>query len=214
MQAYSNDPGMWHVKLGAFCPGTPMATEAGMAELFGPTDVARARRELDAAGYRGERAVLMLPSDHPISGPIATVADDLFRRIGLNVDTQSMDSGTMFQRRNSREPVDKGGWSCFPSMVSGISILNPAVTDTARGNGLKGWYGWPTSAPVERMQGEWLRAADLPAQQRIAADIQVQMWDEATFIPAGQIFQPVAHRSNLSGILPGFVKFYNVAVMQ
>ena len=154
----------------------------------------------------------MLPTDHPISGPIATVAEDLFRRIGLNVDAQAMDSGTMFQRRNSREAVDKGGWSCFPSMVSGINILNPAVTDTARGNGLQGWYGWPTSAALERMHGEWLQAPDLAAQKRIAADIQVQMWQEASFIPAGQIYQPVAYRSRLSGILPGFVKFYNVSV--
>lgn len=75
----------------------------------------------------------MSPSDHPVSGPIATVADDLFRRIGLNADTQAMDSGNLFQRRNSREPISKGGWSCFPSMVSGVNILNPAVTDTVRG---------------------------------------------------------------------------------
>ena len=212
MQAYSADRSMWHVKLGAFCPDTPMATDAGMADLFGPTDVARARRELEEAGYGGERVVLMLPTDHPISGPIATVADDLFRRIGLAVDAQAMDSGTLFQRRNSHETVDKGGWSCFPSMVSGVNILNPAVADVARGNGLKGWYGWPTSEPLERMHADWLRAGSLDAQKRIATDVQVQMWQEATYIPAGQIYQPIAYRSRLSGLLPGFVKFYNVSI--
>ncbi len=212
MQAYSLDKSMWHVKLGAFCPDTPMATEAGMTGLFGSTDVARARRALAAAGYNGERVVLMLPTDHPISAPIAMVADDLFRRIGLEVDTQSMDSGTLFQRRNSREPVEKGGWSCFPSMVSGINILNPAVTDTARGSGLKGWYGWPNSDVLEHLHAEWLQADGLAEQKRIATEIQLQMWQEATFIPAGQIYQPIAYRSRLSGILPGFAKFYNVAV--
>lgn len=212
MQAYSTDASMWHVKLGAFCPDTPMATDAGMADLFGPTNVERAKRELQEAGYKGERVVLMLPADHPISAPIATVADNLFRRIGLNVDTQSMDSGTMFQRRNSREPVEKGGWSCFPSMVSGINILSPAVTDTARGNGLAGWYGWPTSTLLERLHEEWLQTEDLAEQKRIAAEIQLQMWQEASFIPAGQIYQPVAYRSNLTGILPGFAKFYNVSI--
>lgn len=212
MQAYSTDPSMWHVKLGVFCPDTPMATDAGMADLFGPTDVARARRELTEAGYRGERVVLMLPTDHPVSNPIATVADDLFRQIGLNVDTQTMDSGTLFQRRNSRKPVEKGGWSCFPSMVSGVNILNPAVTDTVRGNGLGGWYGWPTSEVLEHLHDAWLRAPDLAAQKRIAATIQQQCWQEAIFIPAGQIYQPVAFRSRLSGILPGFVKFYGVTV--
>jgi peptide/nickel transport system substrate-binding protein len=212
MQAYSTDSAMWHVKLGVFCPDTPMANDAGMAALFGPTDVARARRELAEAGYKGERVVLMSPSDHPISGPVATVADDLFRRIGLNVDTQAMDSGTLFQRRNSREPVEKGGWSCFPSMVSGVNILNPAVTDTVRGNGLGGWYGWPTSPLLEDLHDKWLQAPDLAAQKSLASTIQAQCWQEATFIPAGQIYQPVAFRSRLSGILPGFVKFYGVTV--
>ncbi len=212
MQAYSADPAMWHVKLGVFCPGTPMATEAGMADLFGPTNVARARQELQDAGYKGAKVVLMLPTDHPISGPIATVADDLFRRIGLKVDTQSMDSGTMFQRRNSTEPVEKGGWSCFPSMVSGINILNPAVADVARGDGMKGWYGWPTSPKLEELRGAWLEADGLAEQQRIATEVQRQLWRDATFIPAGQIYQPVAYRSRLSGVLPGFVKFYNVSV--
>ncbi len=36
------------------------------------------------------------------------------------------------------------------------------------------------------------------------------MWREATFIPAGQIYQPEAYCSTLSGVLPGFFKFYNV----
>ena len=192
MQAFSTDPSMWHVKLGVFCPDTPMATDVGLDELFGPTDVARGKRELAEAGYRGERVVLMSPTDHPISAPLANVADDLFRRIGLNVDTQAMDSGTMFQRRNSREPVEKGGWSCFPSMVSGINILNPAVADTARGNGLQGWYGWPTSDTLERLHTEWLRASGLDEEKRIAAAMQAEAWREATFIPAGQIYQPVA----------------------
>ncbi len=210
MQAFSSDPSFWHVKLGAFCPDTPMATDAGMAELFGPTDVPRATRELAAAGYKGERVVLMAPTDHPISAPIAEVTYDLFKRIGLAVDHQAMDSGTMFQRRNSREPVDKGGWSCFPSMVSGINILNPAVNDVARGNGLNGWYGWPTSDALEGLHAAWLEAPDLDARRRIAAETQLRMWQEATFIPAGQIYQPIAYRSSLSGILPGFAKFYNV----
>lgn len=210
MQAFSADPSMWHVKLGAFCPDTPMATEAGMSDLFGPTDVERASSELTAAGYKGERVVLMLPADHPVSAPIATVADDLFRKIGLKVDLQVMDSGTMFQRRNSVEPVEKGGWSCFPSMVSGVNILNPAVADVARGNGLKGWYGWPTSPELERLHAAWLEAPNLAEQKRVAAETQLQMFQEATYIPAGQIYQPVAYRSSLSGVLPGFVKFYNV----
>ncbi len=52
--------------------------------------------------------------------------------------------------------------------------------------------------------------ATTATQKRLAAEVQTEMWREATFIPAGQIYQPVAYRSTLSGVLPGFVKFYNV----
>lgn len=123
MSGYSADPANWHVKLGVFCPGTPMATEAGMEDLFGPTDVARARRELAEAGYAGEKIVILAPTDHPVSTPVTLVAADLFRQIGLNIDYQAMDAGTVFQRRNNREPAEKGGWHIFPSMMAGIDLL-------------------------------------------------------------------------------------------
>ena len=210
MQAYSNDPAMYRVKLGLFCPDTPMASTAGLDALFGPTDVARAKRELAAAGYRGERVAFMLPVDHPVSAPLGQVAADLFRRIGLNVDIQSMDTGTMFQRRNSREPVDKGGWSCFPSMVSGLNILNPAVTEVARGNGLAGWYGWPASTEAERLRDAWLAEPDPAAQHALCDQMQTQAWQDATFVPTGQILQPMAWRRTLEGMPDGFPKFWGV----
>jgi len=210
MQAFSEDKSLWRIKLGMFCPDTPMATAAGMDKLFGPTDTARARQAVIDSGYKGERAVLMLPVDHPISLPLGQVAADLFRRIGLNVDIQSMDTGTMYQRRNSREPIARGGWSCFPSMVSGLNILNPAVTEVCRGNGLNGWYGWPTSAEGERLRDAWLAETNVPAQKALAEKIQLQGWQDANFVPTGQILQPMAWRRTITDIPDGFVKFWSV----
>ncbi|MGI4952773.1 MAG: ABC transporter substrate-binding protein [Janthinobacterium lividum] len=210
MQGYSDDPALWRVKLGLFCPGAPMASTAGLDMLFGPTDIAKSKAAVAASGYKGERVVFMLPVDHPVSMPLGQVAADLFKRIGLNVDVQSMDTGTLFQRRNSREGVGKGGWSCFPSMVSGLNILNPAVAEVARGNGLEGWYGWPTSPEAERLRNAWLVEADPAAQRRLADGMQVQAWQDATFIPTGQILQPTAWRSGITGIPDGFAKFWGV----
>ncbi|MFC0406662.1 ABC transporter substrate-binding protein [Roseomonas elaeocarpi] len=210
MRAYSSDPDTWHVKLGMFCPGTPMANEAGLDGLFGKTDIAAARKAVEASGYKGDKVAFMLPMDHPISAPIGQVGIDLFQRIGLNVEVQAVDSGTLFQRRNSREAVTKGGWSVFPSMVSGLNILDPAVTSVARGNGLQGWYGWPDSPEGERLRDAWLEERDPGAQKALAEKIQLQAWSDATFIPTGQIFQPMAWRRNIDGVLDGFVKFWNV----
>ncbi|MFC3127303.1 ABC transporter substrate-binding protein [Pseudoroseomonas globiformis] len=210
MQAYSSDPETWRIKLGMFCPGTPMANDAGMEKLFGETNLAAARAAVQASGYKGEKVAFMLPMDHPVSAPIGQVGADLLQRIGLNVEVQAVDTGTLFQRRNSREPVEKGGWSVFPSMVSGLNILDPAVTSVARGNGLKGWYGWPESPEGERLRDAWLEERDLGAQQKLAEQIQLQAWQDATFIPTGQIFQPMAWRRDIDGVLDGFVKFWNV----
>ncbi|MDB5371345.1 MAG: transporter substrate-binding protein [Roseomonas sp.] len=210
MQAYSSDPETWNIKLGMFCPGTPMANDIGFDRLFGDTNIAKARAAVVASGYKGEKVAFMLPMDHPVSAPLGQLGIDLFKRIGLNVDMQAMDTGTLFQRRNSREPVEKGGWSVFPSMVSGLNILDPAVTSVARANGLQGWYGWPTSQKAEQLRDAWMEERDLAAQKVLAAQMQAQAWDDATFIPTGQIFQPMAWRRSIDGVLDGFVKFWNV----
>ena len=58
--------------VGVFPPGTPMASDTGMAALTGPRDPAAARRALAAAGYDGRPVVVMTPSDYPASTPCAT----------------------------------------------------------------------------------------------------------------------------------------------
>jgi peptide/nickel transport system substrate-binding protein len=210
MQAFSNDDTMWRDRCGVFTPGTPMANEAGMDRFSSTPDLDKARRDLTAAGYAGERVVVMQPTDHPVNNVMAQVAGDLLKRIGMNVDLQAMDAGTMFQRRASRESVDKGGWSCFPSMVGGADTLNPAVSFLTRGNGKDAWYGWPTIPELEAARAAWFDAPDLAAQKSLAERIQVAMLDAAPHAHLGQILQPTAYRAGITGILDGIPKFWNV----
>ncbi|MDP9096534.1 MAG: ABC transporter substrate-binding protein, partial [Pseudomonadota bacterium] len=49
----------WRDRVGLFPPGTPLANEAGIEVLTGPPDDARVRRELAAAGYRGEPVIVL-----------------------------------------------------------------------------------------------------------------------------------------------------------
>ncbi len=210
MQAYSGDPRNWHVKLGVFTPNTPMATEAGMEHLFGPVDVSASQKALKDAGYKGERIVVLTPTDHPVSTPVTQVAIDIWKRIGINVDSQAMDSGTMFQRRNNRGSADAGGWHMFPSMMAGIDMLSPATAELIRGDGAKAWYGWPTSPALETLHDAWLAASDEAGRKRVCEQIQLQVWQDATYIPAGQIFLPIARSKKLDNLLPGFPKFWNL----
>ncbi len=210
MSAYSDDKSTWRDHVGVFPPGTPMASNAGTDELFGPTNIERAKAELTAAGYKGERIAFMAAGDSIASGTFSPVVADLFKRIGLNVDYQQVDLGTLYQRRTSKQPPDKGGWSCFIIGFTGIDLASPAVSLLIRGNGEKGWYGWPTSPELERLHEAWFDAADLADAQSIGRSIQRQVWQDAPYVPLGQILQPTAYRKNLSGILGGFPKFYNV----
>jgi peptide/nickel transport system substrate-binding protein len=52
-------PSAWHVPTGYFPPGTPMASDAGISELTSPRDLEKVRSDLQAAGYRGEKIVLV-----------------------------------------------------------------------------------------------------------------------------------------------------------
>ncbi len=109
---------------------------------------------------------MLEPTDHPVNSVMAQVGADLFKKLGLHVDDQAMDAATMFQRRGNRQDLDHGGWSCFPSAVAGIDVLNPAVSFLARGNGADAWYGWPTDPALEQLRLSWFKAADRRSRRR------------------------------------------------
>ncbi len=210
MEAFSSDETTWRDGMGLFTPGTPMANAAGLDRFAGTMTPDQARRAVEAAGYKGERLVMMQPTDHPVNNAMSQVGADLFKRIGLNVDLQAMDAGTMFQRRANREGVEKGGWSCFPSMVGGADTLNPAVSFLTRGNGGDAWYGWPTIPKLEEARAAWFDAPDLPAQRALCEQMQVAALESAPHIPLGQILQPTSFRANITGVLEGIPKFWNL----
>jgi peptide/nickel transport system substrate-binding protein len=177
---------------------------------MGTATIEAARRAIEAAGYKGERVAMMEPTDHPVNAVMAQLGADLFKKLGLTVDDQAMDAATMFQRRGNREPLDRGGWSCFPSAVAGIDVLNPAVSFLARGNGANAWYGWPDDPALEALRQAWFTAPNRDAQQALAHQMQRQVLEQAPYLPLGQILQPTAFRKTLTGMLPGFVKFWGV----
>ncbi len=210
MEAFSSDAANYRTDVGIFCPGTPMATQAGLAQTVGTATVDVAKRAIEAAGYKGERVVMMEPTDHPVNSVMGEVGADLFKRLGLHVDDQAMDAATMFQRRGNRQDLEHGGWSCFPSAVAGIDVLDPAESFLARGNGKDAWYGWPDDPALERLRLSWFTAGDEASRKGIADALQQEVLSFAPYLPLGQILQPTAYRDTLSGILPGFAKFWSV----
>ena len=210
LAAYASDDTILRPGVGAFPIGTPMANRAGMEALFGPTDLAKARAALQAAGYAGEPVLLMAGQDNPVTSSTGLVIADLLGRIGFKVDFPALDGATLTQRRASREPVAKGGWSAFIVGYAGADMISPAESFPLRANGAQAWFGWPSSARLEQLRTDWIDAPDAPAQRRIAEELQRQLWQDVPYVPLGQIVQKTALRRNITGVLDGFAKFYNV----
>ncbi|MBB5696495.1 ABC transporter substrate-binding protein [Muricoccus pecuniae] len=203
-----SDPNLYRTPVGVFCPGTPMASDAGMGTLTGRRDPAAARRALEAAGYAGEKMVLLSGTDQPTSKVPAEILADVMQRIGMSVDYQATEWGTVVQRRASREPTDRGGWSMYCSAWSGTDHMDPAGHLMLRGNA--GFFGWLQSDRLETLRDQWFAAPDLAAQQAVARDIQRQALEvDVPYLPLGQFIQPTAYRG-LTGVLPGFAAFWNV----
>ncbi|WP_338118968.1 ABC transporter substrate-binding protein, partial [Paracraurococcus ruber] len=211
MTAVAGDvPGHWSQGVGFFAPGTPMASGEGMAALTGPRDLAASRRALSAAGYKGERVVVLGPSDFPTLKAMADIGADLLKRIGFNVDYQAMDWGTMVQRLASMEPVEAGGWSAFHTFWSGLDMLDPAIHQYLRGTGRAGRSGWPSSPELERLREGWLAAEGEAERARIARAMQARAFEDLPYIPVGQILPRFAHRREVTEVPGGFAIFWGV----
>jgi peptide/nickel transport system substrate-binding protein len=210
MAVAGEDRAMWNAPIGFFTPGTPMANTAGMTVFEGERDYDKVKRDLAAAGYKGEKVVLLGATDPAFIHALSEVAADMLRRCGMNVDFQLSDWGTLTARRASKEAVEKGGWSCLMTALTGVDMANPALSAPLRGNGANAMAGWPDLPQIETLVSDWYRAPGLEAQKSIAVQLQERAFQDVPYIPAGQFLQAAAYRSNLEGMLRGFPLFWNI----
>ena len=205
------DPALFRAPTGFFLPGSGSATEAGMDRMRNRPGRDAIKAMLKAAGYGGEPIVFMHPTDQIYYDAMSSVAVAAFREIGLNIDEQAMDWGTVVERRASKEPLAKGGWSVFPYGSPAADYADPVFATNIRGNGRAAWFGWPDDAKVEALRNRWMDSGDAAEKRRLDAEIQANAFETVPFIPMGQYLPPAAYRKNLKGILKGAVPvFWNV----
>jgi peptide/nickel transport system substrate-binding protein len=166
---------------------------------------------VEKSGYQGEKLVLLHATDHTIFNPMGSVVARSLTNAGFNVDTQAMDWGTVQTRRTSREPLDKGGWSVFPTQVAVAEYRDLIGTSFMRGNGKDGWFGWPNDPKIEAIYDEWLGTSDPAQLTNLERNYELQGFANVPFIPLGRFRQTSAWRDSLSGILEGpCVVFWNI----
>ena len=205
-----NEAGGWEACEGVFTCGTPLANEAG-SEVLKIHDIDKAKAALAAAGYNGEKVVLVAPGDYPQINALSMVTADVLRRLGMNLEVVSTDWGTLVQRRASKEPVEKGGWSIIHTTSSGQSLSLPAYHLFLRANGPQAWFGWPEDAEIERLRGAWTETGDAAESRRIAEALNRRAMEVMAYVPLGFYWQPSAWRRNVTGVFKSPVTaFWNM----
>jgi peptide/nickel transport system substrate-binding protein len=211
MQAVNGpDASLYMTNVGVFTPGTPLANDAGLAPLTGPRSLDRARAMMRDAGYTNQPMRLIGPTDILAPSAMTQVGADLVRRLGFNADIVLTDWGTTVQRRTSREPVERGGWSMLFTSFASFDFVDPSAHFPLRGNGTAAWPGWPTIPRLEELRDAWFVAPDLAAQRAIARQIQEVAMDELPYVPVGSYLPITALRRNLTDRVAGMQLFWGL----
>jgi peptide/nickel transport system substrate-binding protein len=187
--------------------GTPMENDAGSEVMKGPRSMEKAKKLIQEAGYKGEKIVILSATDQPIVHAQGLITAEILRKLGLNVELAASDWGTLITRRASKEPIDKGGWNIFHTWWVGPDLASPAINAALRGHGGASWFGWHTDAKIEELREAWLKAPDLAAQKRLAAEIQTRAWETVPYVPTSQFILPTAFRKNVEGVIVAPVAF-------
>ena len=196
------DPSVWRTGVGAFPPGTALASDAGLSAITGPRDVAGARAVLSRAA---EKVLVLHPTEIPNNNALTLVAVDQMKKAGLSAESWTSDWGTLLQRRANKGKPGEGGWNALVVLFAGMDLRDPGAHPLLRANGDGAWFGWPKSERLESLRDAWFDAPDLPAQQKIGRDIQEAFFQDVPFYPLGQYFVTSAYRNTLTNVQKGMV---------
>lgn len=182
-----------------FICGRPNETAAG-AEPYRKADVAKAKQMLADAGYKGEKVVLLVPSDITYLNAEALMAAQTMRSIGMNVDMQNMDWASIGARRAKKDAPEAGGWNMYVTVAGEFDVNSPitnAYLSAACGNSLP---GWPCDKPLDELRTAWIRET-VPARRKELLDaFQKRAYEAVPYVNAGQYSAAFAARASLKGL--------------
>ena len=171
---------------------TPYSTleGAGAAKY----DVAAAKAELAASGYKGEPVITMNVAGS-ISETASRVLEQAMKQAGFNVQPQQMDWGTVLARRAKKE-----GWSMFPVYSNGTDMLNP-LTHFYVAATCGDFPGWSCDSRIPILLEQFTKADGLAAQKKLAAEIQKASYELTPAVMWGQFTRPAGYRTTLKNFI-------------
>jgi peptide/nickel transport system substrate-binding protein len=203
-----DDTSLWKSLPGFFTPGTPLYSEEGGEILKGKRDLAAAKKLLAESGYSGQPVTCLVAQDQPITKAQGDVTADLLKQLGMNVDFVATDWGTVGSRRAQKTPPGQGGWQVFHTWHAGADCISPASYNAIRANGDKAWFGWPTSAGVEKEVTAWFEAKNLDEEKAAVNRLNRVALEDVVYAPTGFFLSYTAWRKNIGGIAKGPLPFF------
>ena len=173
---------------------------AAGAEPFRKPDLALAKQLLAESGYKGEKVVLLVPTDVTYLNAEALMAAQTMRSIGINVDMQNMDWASIGARRAKKDAPEAGGWNIYVTVAGEFDVNSPitnAYLSAACGTSLP---GWPCDKPLDELRTAWIKET-VPAKRKELLDaFQKRAFEAVPYVNAGQYSAAFAARANLKGI--------------
>ncbi len=201
MEAAYGDPKYWRECYAFWVCGSPNGTETG-SDSYRKPDLDLARRLLKESGYAGEPVVLIGGSDVPAYQRMSMVTADLFKKIGLNIDMQMSDWGTVTARRAKKDPPAKGGWNVFHTTANGAQLASPLTSpSTITTCDGRNYVGWPCDQTEEDMRLRYIAESDPAKQRSLLEAMHARLWQSLPYVPLGQFKQPFIWRRNITGVV-------------
>ena len=201
LAAIGDAPGLSRTCPSVYGCGTPYETAVGSEALTGH-DPTKALAMLKETGWDVTKPIVILHvTDRPSFTAITLTLADAMRRAGIAVQLVSMDAAAMFQRRNNKGPVARGGWNIFPADSSGDILISPVTNAWLAASCDKAFFGWPCDATIEKLKSDFINAESDDQRRTIAAQIQARAYAIASYAPLGHRSQVRAARSTVTGFI-------------
>lgn len=178
------------------------------ASATGPSWAPWTRRSSSSrnSGYKGERVVIMHPTDQTVIGAMTMVTANRLKEAGFNVDLQSTNWASLISRRPIKKSPEqnRGGWNIFHTWGFAGSLMEPLSSSfIASPCDGKNWFGWACdeetrrSAPWTSRTSPRRQASRLRIATRRASTSRCR-WCRWASSPSRS-----STRKNISGVLTG-----------
>jgi peptide/nickel transport system substrate-binding protein len=206
LEAAVGDPALRKPCWAILICGGPYESQAGLGDWTRPGAIEKAKQLLKESGYKGEKVVIMHPTDQTVIGAMTMVTANRLKEVGFNVDLQSMDWSSLISRRPIKESpeTNRGGWNIFHTWGFAGSLMEPLtssfIASPCDGNN---WFGWPCDEELDKIRYEFETVANPQQGKQVADRYQTRFYQSVPLVPLGQFTQPVVHRKNITGVLTG-----------